>query len=109
MGNETIEPQPERTARDKNLRLGRRILRKVEAFQGRHSAVGDPPVFANDLFPWIQPLEDATREIRTELDRILEHPEDIPAFHQITPDQTRISTGDNWKTFAFFFFGARVD
>lgn len=109
MGIETLEPKPKRTARQKKLRLGKRILRRVEAFQGRHSAVGDPPVFDNELFPWIGPLETATEEIRAELDQILEHPEDIPAFHQISPDQARISKGDNWKTFGFYVFGVRVD
>ena len=93
----------------KRYRLARRLLRSVEAFQGRHSLVGDAPVLDKDAFPWVEPLEDATADIRGELEHVLEHPEDIPAFHQMSPDQTRISKGDNWKTFVFYVFGKRVD
>ena len=109
MGNEMQEPTPKRTVRKRFLRLGKRLLRSFEDFQGRHSTVGDPPVFENDLFPWIGPLEDATEDIHRELLQLLEHPEEIPSFHQISPEQSRISKGDNWKTFAFYVFGARID
>jgi len=91
------------------MKFGRWFFRRMESFQGKHSAVGAPPVFSNDLFPWTKQLEGSYSDIRKELDRILEHPEDIPAFHQVSPDQSRISKGDNWKTFAFYVFGKRVD
>ena len=39
----------------------------------------------------------------------MQHPEDIPTFHQISPDQGRISKGDNWKTYTFYAIGARID
>jgi len=91
------------------LRAAKQALRKLEAFQGKHSTVGDAPVFDNGLFPWVGELEAAYPGIRGELDRLLENPGRIPAFHQISPDQARISKGDNWKTFAFYVFGERVD
>jgi len=100
---------PPRAERGRLFRLGRRLLRGIEAFQGRHSAVGDAPVFANDLFPWTCSLEEAYPQVRAELERVLENPADIPSFHQVSPDQARISKGDNWKTFAFYVFGKRVD
>lgn len=109
MATKELEPPPKKKARGKTLRLGKRLLRGVEAFQGRHSTVGEAPVFDKALFPWVPSLESATEEIRGELDRVLEHPEDIPAFHRISPDQGRISKGDHWKTFAFYVFGKRVD
>lgn len=99
----------ERKQRSWILRLGRRILRKLEAFQGRHSTVGDAPVLDNGSFPWTSALESAHPAIRAELDRVLEHPEEIPAFNQISPDQSRIARGTHWKTFAFYVFGQRVD
>ena len=37
-----------------------------------------------------------------------QHPEDIPSFHQIAPDQARISKGTHWKTYALFIFGQPV-
>ena len=47
--------------------------------------------------------------IRAELDRLLPHRELMPAFHQISRDQTRISRGDNWKVFMLFGFGMRIE
>jgi len=100
---------PAAEKRRRRLRLGKRVLRGIEQFQGRHSTVGTPPVFERDVFPWVERLESATPRIRGELDHVLEHPERIPAFHQLSPDQSRISKGDQWKTFAFYVFGRRID
>jgi beta-hydroxylase len=43
------------------------------------------------------------------LDAILENRDRIPAFHQISRNQKKISKGDNWKTFCLYGFGARID
>jgi ornithine lipid ester-linked acyl 2-hydroxylase len=88
---------------------GKHILRWAGNFQARHSLVSTTPVIANTTFPWVTQLEAAYSDIRAELDALLEHTEDLPAFHQISPDQKRISKGDNWKTFAFYVYGHRVD
>ncbi|HEU0197895.1 MAG TPA: aspartyl/asparaginyl beta-hydroxylase domain-containing protein [Nevskiaceae bacterium] len=91
------------------MQAGKRVLRGVGAFQARHSLIGTGPVIDNSEFAWPPQLEQAWPDIRRELDHLLEHPEDIPAFHQISPDQKRISKGDNWKTFGLYVFGRRVD
>jgi beta-hydroxylase len=88
---------------------GKRFLRWSERFEARHSRVPTTPVLSTDAFGWVPQLEGAWRDIRAELDHLLEHPEDIPAFHQLSPDQKRISKGDNWKTFGFYVYGKRVD
>lgn len=88
---------------------GKRFLRWSGRFETRHSRVATTPVLPADTFGWVPQLEDAWRDIRAELDQLLEHPEDIPAFHQLSPDQKRISRGDNWKTFGFYVYGKRVD
>ena len=88
---------------------GKHFLRWAGDFQARHSLVSATPVIANSEFPWVNKLEDAYSDIRAELDAVLEHPEDIPTFHQISPDQKRISKGNNWKTFALYVYGHRVD
>ncbi|MDT8282287.1 MAG: aspartyl/asparaginyl beta-hydroxylase domain-containing protein, partial [Gammaproteobacteria bacterium] len=74
---------------------GKHFLRWAGNFQARHSLVSSTPVIANTTFPWVKQLENAYSDIRTELDTLLEHPEDIPTFHQISPDQKRISKGNN--------------
>lgn len=91
------------------IQTGKRFLRWLGEFQARHSLVGTTPVLKNDEFSWVDPLERDWRAVREELDHVLEHPEDIPAFHQLSPDQWRISKGDNWKTLAFYVFGQRID
>lgn len=85
-------------------RTGKKFLQAIGDFQGRHSRVGTGPFLSKEEFPWTSQLEASWREIRSELEPLLEHPEDIPAFHQISPDQKRISKGDHWKTFAFYVF-----
>lgn len=91
------------------LKAGKRSLRWNGQFQTRHSLISTTPQIGNHEFNWVATLEAHWPAIRAELDRLLEHPEDIPAFHQISPDQKRISKGDNWKTFGLFVYGQRVD
>lgn len=88
---------------------GKHFLHWSGQFQARHSLVPSTPAIDNSTFDWVPRLESAWPEIRRELDHLLEHPEDIPAFHQISPDQARISKGDNWKTFGLYVYGRRVD
>lgn len=91
-------------------RLGKRFLKGLNNFQGRHSPIGAMPVFPEPrVFPFTRPLEQHWQIIRRELDVVLVHREEVPAFHQISPDQARISKGDSWKTFAFYVMGHRVD
>lgn len=91
------------------IRTGKQFLRWNGRFQARHSLTSTTPVIANTEFDWVPSLENAWQDIRAELDMLLEHPEDIPAFHQLSPDQKRISKGNNWKTFGFYVYGERVD
>jgi len=90
-------------------KLGVRLMRGVAAFQSRHSLVGTGPVLDNAEFPWVAAVEAAYPEVRAELVSLLEHPERIPTFHQISPDQARISKGDNWKVFTFHAYGNRIE
>ena len=90
------------------IKGGKHLLRWVGDFQSRHSLVGTTPVLDNAEFAFVETLESHWRDIRGELDAVLDHPEDIPAFHQLSPDQKRISKGDNWKTYAFYVYGNRV-
>jgi beta-hydroxylase len=91
------------------MRTGKRVLRNVGDFQARHSLVGTGPVLDKAEFAWTATLEQHTEQIKAELDNVLRQPEDIPAFHQLSPDQQRISKEDHWKTFTFYVFGHRVD
>jgi len=91
------------------IKAGKHFLRRLGVFQARHSLVSTEPVIPNTTFEWVPQLEAAWRDIRAELDALLTAPEDIPAFHQISPDQKRISRGNDWKTFGFYMYGHRID
>ncbi|MEQ8484886.1 MAG: aspartyl/asparaginyl beta-hydroxylase domain-containing protein [Pseudomonadales bacterium] len=109
----TQSPQNGSAARFPRLRhlviqTGKHALRKVGEFQARHSLVGTTPVLDNAQFPWVSILESRWQEVRADLEGVMTRLEDVPAFHQLSPDQKRISKGDNWKTFAFYVFGNRV-
>lgn len=91
------------------IKAGKRFLRWNGRFQIRHSLISTTPQIGNHEFDWVADLEASWPAIREELDHLLEHPEDIPAFHQISPDQKRISKGDSWKTFGLYIYGERVE
>jgi len=91
------------------VKSGKHLLRALGEFQARHSLISTTPFIDNSEFEWTGALEAQWRVVRDELEHVLQHPEDIPAFHQLSPDQARISKGDNWKTFPFWVFGRRLD
>lgn len=88
---------------------GRRVLHAMDRYLARNSLVGDHPFFDANLFPYNRKLEDNWEVVRAELDRLLEHRDQIPPFHQISPDQSRISTGESWRTFILYGFGHRSE
>ncbi len=90
-------------------KVAKHFLRWNGRFQARHSLIPTTPQINNDEFDWVKRLEDAWPDIRAELDHLLKHPEDIPAFHQISPDQKKISKGDNWKTFGMYVYGQKIE
>ena len=89
-------------------RAGKAFLRAILDFQGRHSLIPTTPVLANETFAWVPRLVAGCADVRAEFDGVWRHPEDIPAFHQIAPDQARISKGTRWKTYALYIFGQAV-
>jgi beta-hydroxylase len=88
---------------------GRRLLQAIDRYLGRTSLVGDHPFFDADLFPYNRILEENWLVIRGELDQLLDHREHIPPFHEVSPDQARISTGEDWRTFILYGFGHRSE
>jgi aspartyl/asparaginyl beta-hydroxylase (cupin superfamily) len=107
--NDDPKQNQARKSRRLVIKFGKYFLRAIGRFQARHSLVGVEPVLDSADFPWMTTLEEAWQEIRMELDQVLENPDQIPTFHQISPDQSRISKGDNWKTFGFILFGHRIE
>jgi ornithine lipid ester-linked acyl 2-hydroxylase len=90
--------------------IARAVMRLVEGAEKlnlRRSAVGNPPVYPTDAFPWAREVESEWRVIRAELDRILVRKGELPAFHEISAEVRSISSDRNWKTFFLCGYGIK--
>jgi len=90
-------------------KAGRRVLQALDRYLGKQSLVGDHPFFDPGRFPHVEILERNWRTIRRELDQLLHASEHIPPFHEVSPDQKRISKDDSWKTFILYGFGRSAE
>ena len=90
-------------------RLGHLGMHALDGLFGAFSTVGNRPVHDPSQFPWTTMLEAHWREMRDELDAILEHREALPSFHDIAEDASTISQDDNWKTFFLYGYGEKAE
>jgi beta-hydroxylase len=90
-------------------RAGKFLIARASRLIASQSLIGDQPVFDKSVFPWTADFEANWEKIRAELEEVMKAREALPSFHEISPDQYRISKEDNWKTFVFYGFGIRVD
>lgn len=88
---------------------GRSLTRALSDFLGRQSTVGNTPVIDNGHFPFLKEFENNWQTILGEARSVLKHREAIPAFHDVSPDQHKISKGKNWRTFILYGFGDRLE
>jgi len=88
---------------------GRRLIGQIQKLMGRYSLIGDHEFFSAENFPWSREVEANWKDIREELDQVMERREDLPNFQDISPDQKDISTDNKWKTFFFFAYGLRSE
>lgn len=91
------------------IQAGKFLTRLIDRFLASQSLIGDPPAFDPKQFAWINTLEQNYPVIRQEAERLLQERELIPAFHEISPDQARISQGDHWKTFFLYGFNRKIE
>lgn len=87
---------------------GKKLVRKIASFQSKQSTVPDTPKLGNEHFAFLDEFEKNWEVIRDEAKAVMAFKDDIPAFHEISPDQYRLSTENNWKTFVLFGFGERL-
>lgn len=80
----------------------------LERIVVRSSLVPATPYLDPALFPWARTLEEQWRVIREELEGVLVHQSDLPAFHEISADISDIAS-DGWKTYFFYGYGFRAD
>jgi len=72
---------------------------------GHFSAVGTQPFLDPAGFSWTALLEQHYPAIREEAERVLTVRAALPNFHDVAPDQIRLSRDDQWKTFWFAGYG----
>ena len=90
-------------------RLLMRMVKWVERRNVKHSAVGNPEIYDNAVFPWVAEVERDWRAIRAELERVLTRQDELPGFHEISADVGTISQDRGWKTFMLAGYGFRSD
>jgi beta-hydroxylase len=90
-----------RRAKVKMLGLG--ALKLLARLYSRQSRVPDVPFIPNRHFPFVAEIEANWRDVRAELETILQDRDRIPFLDKISPDQTRIAHSQKWR--AFFLWG----
>jgi len=103
---QTIDTLRERRRQLVN-RYGKRAIRRVNRFLAMQSLVPDQTVFEPDQFPWAREFEANWLAIRHELDHVLRYRDQLPRLYDVSPENTRISADDNWKSFVLYGFGYR--
>jgi len=58
---------------------------------------------------FLKEFEDRWEDIAAETHEVMKFRDTIPAFQEISPDQYRIATEKNWRTFILFGFGERLE
>lgn len=90
-------------------KTGKKLVRAIARFQSGQSKVPDTPKIGNEHFDFLDPFIENWETIRDEAREVLKFREAIPGFQEISPDQYRLATEQNWKTFVLFGFGQRLE
>ena len=87
-------------------RVGKPIVRKLDEFMASQSTVGDPVIFDNADFGWVEGLEANWEKVRGELEAVLARRDELPSVDEIQPDQYKISNAEKqWRAYFFSGFG----
>ena len=92
-----------------SVAIGLWFIKRIERILMRFSKFEDQPFLDPADFDWVQTLEKNWEQIRTELDHILKHPENIPNFQDISKDQTNLTKDNRWKSFFLYGYGFKFE
>ena len=98
----------EKKKRRPSVALGLWIIKRTERALIKYSLVPDTPFLASSDFSWVRTLEADWKLIRAELDRLLEAPERIPNFQDISRNQYNITRDDKWKSYFLYGYGYKM-
>lgn len=85
------------------------LIESCERLVNRYSLIADKPAFDPAEFPWTALLEENADAIKRECEAVLRFGDEIPSFHELSPDQKSISDDDRWKTYLLFAMGQKAD
>jgi len=85
-----------------------RLLHRFERYLAGASILGDPPVYDPGAFAWVPHLEARCADIAFEYRRLIADGENIPPFHEISPEQRPITSDGNWRTFVLYAYGVQA-
>ncbi|MBL9133982.1 MAG: aspartyl/asparaginyl beta-hydroxylase domain-containing protein, partial [Verrucomicrobiaceae bacterium] len=88
-------------------KLGDKLADWIEDLVARFSIHGDPPVYSNAHFPWVDAVEADWRKVRAELDAVMQFRDSMPSFQDIVKEVGLIQSDNDWKT--FFLRGVGMD
>jgi aspartyl/asparaginyl beta-hydroxylase (cupin superfamily) len=92
-----------------SIAVGLWIIKRVERFLMVFSDLPEQPILKTDNFHWAALLEENWGSIRSELEQVMEHPENIPNFQDISKDQTNLTKDNRWKSFFLYGYGYKFD
>ena len=92
-----------------SLEAGARVVHGLERWVLRASEVPTTPFLDPEVFDWVAGLEAGWKDIRAELDDVLEYRDALPNFQDISTDQASITDDDRWKTFFLFGYGFKSE
>ncbi len=103
------EPVKKKRKHRPSVAMGLWLIKRIERVLVHYSLVPDVPFPDQAALTWIPELENQWRQIRKELEQVLQRPGDIPNFQDISRDQVNITQDDRWKTFFLYGYGYRMD
>ncbi len=107
---EGVAAAPKRKRKHRpSVAIGLWLIKRLEHAIRHYSAVDNTPFFEPRQFAWVPTLEANWEVIRQELEQVLQTPERLPNFQDISRDQLNITQDDRWKTFFLYGYGYRMD
>jgi len=70
---------------------------------------GGRAFFDTARFSWVSEIESNWKLIRAELGTVMEQPDHIPNFQDLSEDQRVLTQGEEWKTFFFYVYGHKAE
>jgi len=91
--------------RKKVKKYGKKLIYGLEKTLARASLVDNKPFAETTEFPHLLEIEKNWRQILAEVETVLQQRDAIPGFQEVSPDQKKLATGTNWRTFFLYGFG----